>query len=294
MDWIILALGAAFLWSIMGIIQKFVRVTYFENSLGYLIFIAPAFFFVFVLLFFQPFVLLSLKDSLLAMSTGLMVTVGGYFYIEAIHREEVSRVFIAMSSGPVFTLLLSIIFLGEVLTFNQYLAFALILTGGLLILIRRINKRFSVSTGVLMTLITCFFFALNRIVLKHLSFTNLATIMIYKETGFFITIGAILALYPKARMHLSKVVKDLNMRKTAAVYSAEIIGLCGVFLSYLAIQRGPVSLVAVIERFEVVFLLVISYAVSKINASWIKEEASTLPTKLVSLIVMAAGIYLLY
>ena len=133
MNWIILTLAATLIWSVSAIINKYARVSYFENSLGYIIFIAPTTIFALVLLFFEPFVLLDVKLAVFAILTGVAAILGYYLYLEAIHKEELSRVLILYGTGPLFILVLSTIFLKEILTTKQYIAFALIFIGSTLI-----------------------------------------------------------------------------------------------------------------------------------------------------------------
>ena len=71
MNWIILALSAALLWSIMAIIHKFVRVNYFEDTLGYLVFITPTILFAGVLLLFQPLTWLKSTPALMLILNGV-------------------------------------------------------------------------------------------------------------------------------------------------------------------------------------------------------------------------------
>lgn len=295
MNWIILVLIATVIWSISAIINKFVRVRYIENSLGYLIFIAPVSFFALILLFFEPFTILPAKEAFFALLTGVAITLGYYLYLEAIHKEELSRVYILFGTAPLFVLVLSTIFLKEVLTINQYIAFALIFIGSTLIAFKKVKEKIKLTLGVLLVLLSSLFFSIQDVIFKYISKVNLTTIMFYREGGFLASILLILLLSPKARKHTKKVINDLNLKKTALVYSAEIIGMTGIFLVYLAIQRGPVSLVTVTQGFETIFILIFTIIISICIPKILKEEINikTITIKIISIVLMLGGLYLI-
>ncbi|MBW2974797.1 DMT family transporter [Candidatus Woesearchaeota archaeon] len=295
MNWIILVLTATVIWSIAGIINKFCRVSYIESSLGYLIFIAPASFFAAILLLFEPFTLLPAKEAFFALLTGVAITIGYYLYLEAIHKEEISKVFILFGVGPLFVLVLSTIFLKEVLTIHQYIAFALIFIGSTLMLFKRIEHKIKLTFGALLVLLSSFFFSVQDVILKYISKVNLTTMMFYREAGYLASILIILLISPKARKHTKKVITDLNLKQTALVYGAEMMGMTGVFFAYLAIQRGPVSLVKVMHGFETIFVMIFTVILSLYFPKIIKEELNlkTIAIKMISIVLMLGGLFLI-
>ena len=165
MEWVIFVLIATLIWAIGATINKYTRVSYFENSLGYVIFVTPTAFFPIFLLFFQPFYLLNIREAAIVMLIGIMGLVGFYFYLEALHREEMSRVFILFGSGALITLVLSTIFLKEILTMNQYIAFVLILAGSVLISFKKTKDKFRFSTGALFVLVSALFFSIQNVLM---------------------------------------------------------------------------------------------------------------------------------
>jgi len=295
MSWIILVLIATLLWAIMSIIHKFVRVEYFENTLGYLVFITPTVFYAAILLFLEPFTILGLKETTMLILTGILIFFGGYFYIEAIHKEEVSRVVILFGVSPLFVLTLSTIFLNEILTIKQYMAFILIFIGSILISFKKIEEKIKLSTGAICVLASAFFFSVHKVILKYISTINITTVMIYRESGYLLAIISLLIFYPKARQYTKKVIRDMNLKKTLLVYSAEIIGMSGMFFSYLALQRGPVSLVSVLEGFEPIFVLILAITISRFIPKILKEEINikTITIKTISIILMLGGLYMI-
>jgi len=295
MNWVILVLIATVLWAIAAIINKFCRVRYIENSLGYLIFITPTGLFVVILLFFEPFTLLKGTEAFFAILTGMVITIGYYLYLEAIHKEELSRVFILFGISPLFVLFLSSIFIKEVLTINQYIAFALIFIGSTLISFKKVEQKIKLTIGALLVLLSALFFSIHNVILKYISEINLTTVMFYRELGYLISISLILLLSSKAREHTKKVINDLNLKKTALVYSAEILGITGVFLAYLAIQRGPISLVTVTQKFETIFILILTLIISRFFPKILKEKTDikTITIKIISIVLMLTGLYLI-
>lgn len=293
MEWVILVLTATLIWSIGATINKYARVSYFENSLGYVIFVTPVAFFVLLLLFFQPFYLLNIREAVIVMLIGIIGLVGFYFYLEALHREEMSRVFILFGIGALITLVLSTIFLKEILTMNQYIAFVLILAGSILISFKKTKEKFKFSTGALFVLVSALLFSIQNVLMKYVSEINLTTMMFYRQFGILTLIVLVFLTSSKARRYTKKVIKDLNIKKTALVYSAEITGMTGLFLIYLAIQKGPVSLVTVLEGFEMIFILIIVIVMSVFFPKILKEtiDKKTLSIKIISALLMLSGLY---
>src|SRR3989338_5442410 len=295
MSWVIFVLDATLIWSVGSIISKFCRVSYIENSLGYLIFIAPTVLIVPLLLLFEPFVLLKSTEAFLAVLSGMIVTVGYYLYLEAIHKEELSKVFILFGTGPLFILVLSTIILKEVLTIKQYIAFASIFIGSTLVSLKKVDQKIKLTFGAILVLLSALFFAIHNVILKYISEINLTTLMLYRESGFLMPILFIFILSPKARKHAKKVINDLNIKKTALVYSAEVLGITGMFLVYLAIQRGPVSLVTVLEGFETIFIFILAIIISLYFPKILKEkiDKKTIIIKIISITLMLGGLYLI-
>ncbi len=294
MSWVILVLIATVIWSISAIINKFCRVRLIENSLGYIIFIAPVSLFALILLFFEPFTLLPAKEAFFALLTGLAITLGYGLYLEAIHKEELSRVYILFGMCPLFVLVLATIFLKEVLTIRQYIAFALIFIGSVLISFRKVEEKIKLTVGALLVLLSSLFFALQDILFKYISKVNLTTMMLYREAGYLASVLLILLISAKARKYTKKVIKDLSLKQTLLVYSAEILGMAGIFLVYLAIQRGPVSLVSVTQGFETIFIFILTILISLFLPKILKEGISikTITIKIISIVLMFGGLYL--
>lgn len=295
MNWIILVLIATVIWSISGIINKFCRVRYIESSLGYLIFIAPVSFFAIILLLFEPFTLLPLREALFALLTGAAITLGYYLYLEAIHKEEISKVYILFGTTPLFVLVLATIFLKEVLTIHQYMAFVLIFIGSTLVSFKKVEEKIKLTSGALLILVSSLAFSVQDVIFKYISEINLTTMMLYREGGYLASILLILLISAKARKYTKKVIKDLSLKQTALVYSAEILGMTGVFLVYLAIQRGPVSLVTVTQGFETIFIFILTILISLFLPKILKEEINikTITIKTVSIVLMLGGLYLI-
>ncbi|MBW2989924.1 DMT family transporter [Candidatus Woesearchaeota archaeon] len=295
MIWVIFVLAASFIWSITAIINRFCRVRYIESSIGYLIFIFPTCLFALITLLFEPFMFLPARETIFALSTGVLTTLGYYFYLEAIHKEELSRVYILFGVGPLFVLVLSSLFLKEALAIGQYIAFALIFTGSTLISFKRIEERIKLTFGALLVFLSSFAFAAQDIVFKHISSINLATMMIYREAGYILSIFLIILLFPSARRCTKKIIHDLNLKQTSLVYSAEIIGMIAFFFIYLAIQRGPVSLVKVTQGFETIFVFILVIFLSSFFPKILKEELSikVISIKIAAIALMLAGLYLI-
>src|SRR3989344_5712481 len=134
MLWVFLALMSTFIWALANIIDKVLRTKFLKSSLALTAaFGIISFIFSFILFLFIGVPLLPFWHGFSAFMSGIVLTIGLIFYLKALAIEEASRVIPLWHLSPIFTLILAVVFLNEVLTPMRYAAFASILFGGFLI-----------------------------------------------------------------------------------------------------------------------------------------------------------------
>jgi uncharacterized membrane protein len=166
MSWFLFAILSTLMWSIGAILLKFVRVKYIKSQIGYLVIITPVALLSLLFLLFGELQIPSLKMICYIFITAVTALVGYWLYLTALHKEEVSRVITLFGMGPLIMLILAIIFLKEVLTIKDYLAFPLIIIGSMLISVKRVEKRFRFSSGFILVFVCMFFFSIHNLFLK--------------------------------------------------------------------------------------------------------------------------------
>ena len=134
MNWLLIVVVAYFLNSIAMVIDRRLLTKTIPDALVYTFYIGLLS--VFFLPFFLAFGVVMPAPLILFLS----FLSGGFFILalllmyQALSREEVSRVIPFIGSlSPVFIFLLAVFFLGEILAYEEILAFFLILSGGFLV-----------------------------------------------------------------------------------------------------------------------------------------------------------------
>ncbi|MEM4662965.1 MAG: EamA family transporter, partial [Candidatus Diapherotrites archaeon] len=129
MLWLLLIIGAVFLFSFSNIFDKLLVEKYVKNPLLSVVacnvFFAPVLFLALVL--WPPALLDHQSFLLLSLSTFLSL-LGGLIYYKIVKSIEISRVIIVLQSAPVFILLLAVLILGERPSFiNVFGVFSIVL-----------------------------------------------------------------------------------------------------------------------------------------------------------------------
>src|SRR3989344_7431427 len=169
MDWVIFSLFSRALWAADNIVDKLLRGKYLPDSLT-LTLIAGIFGLLlsFVIIIFNGLRWIGFGPVALVTFAGAFQIVAVFAFYQAIAKEEISRVIPLFQLTPPFVLILSLLFLGEVLTLNQYLAFVLILIGGFLISLKRIEGVFKLRNAFWLMVLSSLIYAIQIVILKPL------------------------------------------------------------------------------------------------------------------------------
>jgi transporter family protein len=294
MMWMFFALLAAFSWACEALFDKVLREKYLKNSLAltasfgilYALFTAVLFLFIGV-----P--VLPLKYMLAALVGGALITPCMVLYLKALSLEEASRVVPLWNFSPLFTLILSVIFLKEILNAASYAGFALILAGGFLISARSIKGIFRLSRAFQLMAITGFLWAISAILLKFAygSGAFLHTFLLVCS-GFSIGMLSFFIL-PSVRKDFSSSFSSKPF--LIFLFLACLTAILGDFLNGNAYLTGPVALITVFTAFEGLFVLAIATFLSIKFPMFIKEaiDRKTIAAKIAAIAVMALGLFLI-
>jgi len=295
LDWFVFAIASTLIWSIAAIIVKFARVKYIKSPVGYLIITAPVALFSLVFLIFGKIHIPSAKMILYILITSIAGLTGYWLYLVALHKEEISKVITLFGTTPIVTLILATIFLKEVLTIKYYLAFPLIVIGSMLISVKKTEERFKVSSGLLLIFISVVFYSIQKLFFKLLAEVDFVSVIIIREFSFLIILPILFIFSREVRKKTKEDLNQINKRKLALIYAGEIMGMTGVALSYLAIQRGPVSLVSLIQGTEGLFVIILAALISIFIPKILKEEITkkTISLKIISALLILVGLYLI-
>ncbi len=293
LDWIAAALAAFSIYGAINIIDKLLRHE-MKSPMSLVLLMAASESLIILLALFYGLEFPELPILLLGIAAGIAGPVAFIPYLEALYAEEVSRVIPLFNLMPVFVLILSHLFLGEVLTTVQYAAFVLILLGSILISLKDGRGFFSVNSKVLLLMcVSSLIYALqlvfSKVLLMNVEFVHGLVLI---GMGYLISACFLLA-NGKIR---TDAFRDFSMSRRHLVVLFTLFSIIGGILFYYSVMHGIPSLVSVLSGFQMVAVLAFATAISLWYPAILKEEVTprNMALKIVSIALMLAGLALLY
>src|SRR3989338_4159977 len=143
--WIYFVLIAEMIWAFTSLFDKIILSKgHIKNPFVFVVFNGLMNVFLVFLLPFFDFGYLKPLDIFIAMAAGVFLTIGIVFYYKAVQLEEISRVLMLWQLIPIFVLVISFLFLGEVLTRNDFIGFLFLFIAGMVVSYKEINGVFKV------------------------------------------------------------------------------------------------------------------------------------------------------
>ncbi len=295
-SWISLAIGSYILNAVGGVTDKLIlsKSKGLGSPLAYAFYTALTSLLVVVLI---PFGVTFLPTSVLiiALFSGATFAVALFFYFTAIEKSSVSRI-LPIEGGfiPVLTLLCSMLFLHERLTNVQYLAFALLVIGAVIISIKKESKQYH-PVALTWSIIAAIFFALSFTSLKFVySQSNFITGLFWTRLGLA-GLPLVLLLSTKARRLIFTTAASSSTGNKWVFFTSKTISGIATILENLAISIGSVALVKALQGTQYIFLLLLTSVLSVYFPKILKEHI-TLPIvlqKIGAIVLISIGLGLL-
>jgi len=289
--WIILAILAALLWTIVALIDKIVLTHEMRDPILATTIAGISTFLIFVTIslilgesIFIPFYLIVL---LLVASVSYNLAI--YFYFSAIKKGEVSRVVAFLSISPIFVFIFAFIFFNERLAFLNYLGIISIVFGSFLISIKKDHSRYIFSSAFFAAILAALFLAFRDL------FVKFATIQ-YDVWSLFFWLGigsgvtAFLLFYKHHPHILKKGVKGIKH-----LFLGRILSAIALLIFFLAVSLESVSLVSALTKIEIFFVFILATSLSYFHPKFIKEKISSkiFLQKIIAIIFIISGVFLI-
>lgn len=292
-EWFYLALISPALWSIVILIDDNLISKVYKNPFIGTVIAGFAGFVPILSIFFVPITVPSFIIVFVGILTGFISVCMYWFYFTSLTIESPSVVSSLWNLGPAIVPFLSYLLLSETLTFNQYIGFSIILFASLAISAINI-KKFNISKAFYLMLFASVLFAISSIMQKY----------IYNHADFwsgfvFVSLGMVLAglFFSTCFKQGRHVVKDFGTKYKKYIWIvliSEFINIVAVLVSNLAVSKGPVSLVRVIEGIQPIYLLVFAILFYPIFPKFLREATYGGKTKkLFYMAIMIVGLYLI-
>lgn len=230
----------------------------------------------------------------LGLLAGFLTVMYYYFYFRGLEVEKPSVVISLFSLAPALIPFLAYFFLKEVLTLNQYLGFGIILFSSLAISATDI-KKFKFSPAFLLVGFGAFIFAVVSVIGKYV-YTEVDFWTGYMLFSMGMGLGALfLVISTKKGRDFGKEFKK-NFKKWILVFTlVELLGISAEFVGNLAISKGPVSIVKVVEGVQPIYVLLFAVLFFPFFPKYLRDAAGK--NKLRNgflMLLMIGGLYLIY
>jgi len=134
--WIFISVISYFINAGVYVSDKFLLSKKFHSSIAYAFYVGIWSIFNFTLLIFDPWVP-SVGELILDLLAGALFFAAMVVWYKALHQSEATRVVPVVGAlTPIFSFILSFLFLGEDLSERQFLAFLILIIGGILISVK--------------------------------------------------------------------------------------------------------------------------------------------------------------
>lgn len=294
MTWLPLILIAVNLSSINSLIDKFFCEKKFRNVLSYqtlnnlltiILVIGLSFFIRFDHLYGWPLIL--------AILSGFCYLLSWLFYFRAIVSLEASRAAAVFNLFVIFTVILAALFLQETINPLKWLAIFLIVIGAFLCSYekgKRVKDLGSYWWVILSTIMSAIGNIFSKLAVKQIEALTVLALT------FYVTFPVFLFLFFRNK-EINQEVKNVfnSSKRTGLIILRQIIGFSSMILFYLAIARGPISLIIAINGSGPMLVFIFSTFVSFFFPGFIKEEIKkeVIILKLISIMMIITGVVII-
>ena len=292
-NWVYFVLIAEGIWSICMLIDKFViSKQHIKNPLVFIILNGAMNVLIIFLLPFFSFASLKLSDILVALASGIFLSLAVIVYYKAIQYEEISRIAILFQIGPIFALILSYFLIGEILTKNHLIGFFFLLGAGLIVSYKKTEGSFKISMAFCLMAFSMLLGTIGAIAAKHIyNITDFWNAFLWLRISGFTAL--LVLLLPSVRKDFVITFRQMNPKiKNLMIFKMAIDFSAFIFSGY-ALKNGPVSLVTALSSSVLpLFVFALALITSIYIPNIVKEEIDkkAILTKLSAIILIIIGI----
>jgi len=300
--------------------DKFLLSKKLHSSISYAFFVGIWSILNILLLVFDPW-LPSARELGIDLLAGLLFLGTLVFWYKALHQSEATRVVPVVGAlVPIFSFFLSWLFLGETLGERQFLAFIILVLGGVLISVKRtrfyylreVSERFRKTFGhifgllhaeyhptqrlIVNSVVSALFFAAYYVLIKFIYSTQpFVGAFVWSRMGSFI--GVILMLFVTDWRR--KIIEQQRGQKTPKnlflFFSVRLAAAAAFIMLNWAISMGNVAIVNSLQGVQYVFLILLVIFLSARFPGIMKEEmrGGVVLQKIMGVVLVSLGLYML-
>jgi uncharacterized membrane protein len=296
MNWFFYALATPALYSVTNFIDKFLIEKKIKEPiliislsgfisfvLGIIIFLVRGF------RFFEP------TQIGLIVFAGIILDFYLLPYFKALKIDDASRIVPLFQFVPVFVLVMSYLFLKEVLTIDQLVGFVLILCGGFILSVKKVEgKIFKPRLSFWYMIAASFLYALVGVIFRFVvRVEDFWTTLAYQYFGMGIGAVALLIFF----LTKNRYFKIVGLKSSMGIMVVNSgIAILAQMAEVYAISLVPVAFVSIVGGVQPLFVLLFGIMLSMWFPKIIKEDISksVVGIKLLSILLIFIGLYFIY
>ncbi len=295
MSWFSAIILATLLFSLINILDKFLCSRKFKNNYAFAI--ATNFFAWIFLIWLVPFIDFSNSSGwplLIALVSGLVYLAMWIFFWKALEGGEVSRVTAIFNVRPIFTSFLSIIFLGELVGIGKWLAILLIVSGAMICSWEKISSRKQGFNKVYLLIVLSALMAAAGDILSKFALVKINPYAVYIWSA--VVVIPLLFLFLGSSQVREELRLNLKDKQSLLVLVLRgFISVVAVCFFYLALTKGPASLVIPVGASGPILVFLFSVVLSSFWPKFIKENITpqVLLQKALAIFLIVGGVILI-
>jgi drug/metabolite transporter (DMT)-like permease len=276
MSWVWVALLSPAVYSIVNFVDKYILSRHIKDYRGISMYSAVmAVIFGSFFWYFGGQPILSSRDSILIITSGVFTFWAMVLYFKALSLEDTSKIIILFQMGPVLILILSYFFLNERINLGQFIGFLLVLSASVGVSVEKKEMRLKLSKSFYLILLNQILWSVGAVIFKFVVDQN-SFIKVVSYESWGIALGGIIlfAAFPNIRNPFLNTFKTLEKRAVFFVFLNEGIFVIARLLNFAAISMGPLALVSILGSTSVFFGLIYGVILSLVFPSIFKEGLS--------------------
>ena len=292
-SWIFLVLVSQIIWAFCSIIDKFIiSKGHIRNPMVYIVLNGAM---NVLLVFLLPFIHLSRISAVtffIALLSSATVAAAIIIYYKAVQYDEISKVVMLYLLAPIAVLVLSYLFLEEVLTKNHFIGFLFLLGAGIIVSYKKVENAFKLSKAFYYMLISAFFSAIALVSGKHIfNVTSFWNAFLWLRLTAVSAVVVLIA--PSIRNQFAQTFREMKNNIKGLLTLKIIIDFSAFIFSGYAIFNGPISLVTVLaSSVAPLFVFIVALFTTIYFPKLVKEEINkkAILTKLLAIALIIIGI----
>lgn len=224
--------------------------------------------------------------SFLALSGIIGISLGDSLFFKSLQDLGAKVQVIFFLLGQIFTMILSLLLLGELLSLEQYIGAIVLLTGIVIVIWGKQDNHPNKGQGIVCGLLSILCFSVSAIMVKM----AIAEVEVITATFYRMLFGTIFTLgFGVVGKQLPSWIKPLKDKRLLILFilNVFVITYGGFLLSMVAIKLISVSLVSVLGTTEPVFVLLFAYLINKEKIT--KQEVIGTMITLIGLFIIING-----